>query len=95
MANRPDPTSTGWDDRLRGLAALLPLFNGPGSDPDTAINALNEAAYRLGWVLTDFDCPVCGNKELFKRPFVRPEGFAPDERVVVDFLAGSFFILRG
>ncbi len=55
MAKRPGPTSTGWDDRLRGLAALLPLFNSPGSDPDTAINALNEAAYRLGWVLADFD----------------------------------------
>lgn len=27
------------------------------------------------------DCPVCGNKELFKRPFVRPEGFAPDAGV--------------
>lgn len=23
-------------------------------------------------------CPVCGQTELFKRPFVRPEGFAPD-----------------
>ncbi len=23
-------------------------------------------------------CPVCGNTDLFKRPFVRPEGFAPD-----------------
>lgn len=55
MAKRPGPTSNGWDDRLRGLAALLPLFSGPGSDSDTAINALNEAAYRLGWVLTDFD----------------------------------------
>ncbi len=23
-------------------------------------------------------CPVCGNTDLLKRPFVRPEGFAPD-----------------
>jgi hypothetical protein len=56
VANQiPSPAPAEWEERLRGLAALLPLFNGPGSDPDTAINALNEAAYRLGWVLTDFD----------------------------------------
>lgn len=34
---------------------LLPVFRTPGTDPDTAINALNDVAYRLGWVLTDFD----------------------------------------
>jgi hypothetical protein len=56
VANQiPSPAPAEWDERLRGLAALLPLFNGPGSDADAAINALNEAAYRLGWVLTDFD----------------------------------------
>lgn len=56
MANQiPSPAPAEWEEPLRGLAALLPLFSGLGSDPDTAINALNEAAYRLGWVLTDFD----------------------------------------
>lgn len=55
MAKRLAPTSTEWHERLRGLAELLPVFSAPGTDPDTAINALSEVAYRLGWVLTDFD----------------------------------------
>jgi hypothetical protein len=55
VAKRPDPTSTEWDKRLRGLAALLPVFSARGTAPDTAISALNDVAYRLRWVLTDFD----------------------------------------
>ena len=55
MAKGLAPTSTEWHERLRGLAELLPVFSAPGTDPDTAINALSEVAYRLGWVLTDFD----------------------------------------
>lgn len=55
MAKRLAPTPAEWDERLRGLAALLPVFSARGTDPDAAIDALNDVAYRLGWVLTDFD----------------------------------------
>ncbi|MFZ4429320.1 MAG: DUF6508 domain-containing protein [Phycisphaerales bacterium] len=54
----PSPVPAEWDERLRGLAALLPLFDGPGVEPAAAIEALNEAAYRLGWVLSNFDWPT-------------------------------------
>lgn len=55
MAKKLATTPVEWDERLRGLAVLLPVFTAPGTDSDTAINALNDVAYRLGWVLTDFD----------------------------------------
>ncbi len=55
MAKRPAPTPAEWDERLRGLAVLLPVFIAPGTNPDIAINALSDVAYRFGWVLTDFD----------------------------------------
>lgn len=49
-----------WEDRLRGLAALLPLFEKTDADYGEAISALNDVAYRLGWVVPDFDWPSWG-----------------------------------
>jgi len=51
----PHPSDAIWQERLLGLAALLPLFEKPDAEP--AITALNDLGYRLGWVLTDFDWP--------------------------------------
>lgn len=45
-------------DRLRGLGTLQPLFEGPNTDAGMAVEALLEAAYRLGWVISDFDWPT-------------------------------------
>lgn len=50
--------SFGEMDRLRGLGALQPLFEGPNADAGMAVEALLEAAYRLGWVMADFDWPT-------------------------------------
>ncbi len=55
MAKRPTPTPAEWDERLRGLAVLLHVFGAPDTNPDIAITALNDVAYRFGWVLTDVD----------------------------------------
>ena len=54
VAKDAESAGPGWAERLRGLADLLPMFVG-GEDPEKAISALNEAAFRLGWVLPDFD----------------------------------------
>jgi hypothetical protein len=45
----------GWDERIGALAALCPLSEQAAGDQDRAIAMLSDAAYRFGWVLTDFD----------------------------------------
>lgn len=73
------PSATIWQERLHGLAALLPLFEKP--DAETAIGALNDASYRLGWVLTDFDWSTWAHGPECQRLVQNP-----DQIAVVDAL---------
>lgn len=92
MANQiPSPASAEWHERLRGLAALLPLFDGPGSEPDAAINALNESAYRLGWVLAEFDWSEWAHGPEYKTLVANPANVASADPLALARLLTAHF----